>query len=116
MSAMPENWVQVADMNTFAQGSMRHVEHGQLQIALFHGTHCVFATSDVCTHMRARVSDGFFDGEVVQCALHYGKFDVRTGAPLSPPCTRGLQVFAVRIDGSRILVDLPVVADPEGAG
>ena len=44
---------------------------------------------------------------MVQCALHYGKFDVKTGAPLSPPCTVALPTYRVKVDSGRVLLELP---------
>ncbi|MDC6668726.1 non-heme iron oxygenase ferredoxin subunit, partial [Leclercia adecarboxylata] len=45
-----------------------------------------FIADDTCTHGKARLSDGFHDGYVIACPLHGGSFDIRSGAPKSPPC------------------------------
>lgn len=63
-----------------------------------------FATDNLCTHGRARLSDGFLEGCVIECPLHQGRFDVRSGAPLCAPVTQPLARYAVKVEGSRLYV------------
>ena len=43
----------------------------------------------------------------VTCPSHSSQFDVRTGEALSPPAERPLRTFPVKVEGGRVLVDLP---------
>jgi ribulose-5-phosphate 4-epimerase/fuculose-1-phosphate aldolase len=43
----------------------------------------------------------------VQCPLHQGRFDLRTGHPTAWPSSEPVQVYAVRVEGEDILVGLP---------
>ena len=63
---------------------MIHVELDGRMIALYNIDGDFYATDDICTHRRARLSDGYLDGRIVQCPLHFGKFDVITGQPHEP--------------------------------
>jgi nitrite reductase/ring-hydroxylating ferredoxin subunit len=97
----------VADVADVAPGTMLHVEVEGHQICLYNIDGDYYATADICTHRRARLSDGYLDGHVVQCPLHFGKFDVTTGRPLNPPCKIPVDTYAVSFDNQRLLVDLP---------
>jgi len=81
-------------------------------IAVYNCDGDFYATDDVCTHRRARLSDGFLEGRTVQCPLHFGKFDVATGEPQNPPCTQPLTTYPVILDIERLLVEIP---DPGAA-
>lgn len=86
---------------------MIHVELDGRKIALYNYDGDFYATDDVCTHRRARLTDGFLEGRIVQCPLHFGKFDVVTGEPQNPPCKEPLATYPVTLDIERLLVDIP---------
>ena len=44
-----------------------------------------------------RLSDGWLDGELIECPLHAARFDVRTGKVLDPPATVDLKTYPVRV-------------------
>lgn len=90
-----------------APGAMQRVVAGAHAICLYNVDGTFYATDDLCTHRRARLSDGYLDGRVVQCPLHFGKFDVITGQPLNKPCTISLAVYRVERVGDDVLVDVP---------
>ena len=98
----------VARAADIAPGTVQHVELAGREMALFNIDGSFFATDDRCTHMRARLSDGYMQGGVVECPLHFGKFDIRSGRALSPPCKLPLVVYAVRVEDGTVLVGEPV--------
>jgi nitrite reductase/ring-hydroxylating ferredoxin subunit len=67
----------------------------------------VFATSNMCSHAFAFLSDGFIEGHEVFCPLHEGSFDVRTGEAKSLPCREAIEVFEVKLEGNEIFVAIP---------
>jgi naphthalene 1,2-dioxygenase ferredoxin component len=100
----------VADAADIPPGTMMHVELDGRMIALYNVDGDFYATDDICTHRRARLSDGYLEGTVVQCPLHFGKFDITTGQPMSPPCKIPIATYPVTLDIERLLVDIPETA------
>ena len=103
----------VADAAEVAPGTMLHVEVEGRQICVYNVNGDYYATDDICTHRRARLSDGYLDGRVVQCPLHFGTFDVLTGKALNPPCKFPLETYPVALDDQRVFIDLPAVEGVE---
>jgi nitrite reductase/ring-hydroxylating ferredoxin subunit len=99
----------VAAVADVLPGTMMHVEVEGRQLALYNIDGDYYATDDICTHRKARLSDGYLDGRVVQCPLHFGKFDVITGQPLNPPCKIPVETYAVYVDNEKLLVDVPII-------
>ncbi|WP_129339012.1 non-heme iron oxygenase ferredoxin subunit [Cellulomonas endophytica] len=64
------------------------------------------AISDVCSHGAVSLSEGEVEDCSVECWLHGSRFDLRSGAPLSPPAVRPVPVYPVTVDGDRVLVDV----------
>lgn len=65
------------------------------------------ATSNVCTHAVAMLTDGYLEGDNVECPLHGGMFNVRTGEPTHFPCVEALQTFAVEVRDGAVFVKTP---------
>ena len=65
----------------------------------------VHAIGDVCTHGDISLSEGFVEGESLECWAHGSAFSLRTGKPLNLPAYEPVPVFAVVIDGDDVLID-----------
>lgn len=104
----PRCWVRIACVDDVAEGEMLPLNVQGRKLALYHledGDFCV--TANVCTHEFALLTDGWFEGGEIECPLHAGRFDVRTGKRLCAPVERDLPVYAVEIRGEDIFVALP---------
>ena len=56
-----------------------------------------FATSDLCTHGQAYLSDGEIRGDEIVCPYHEGSFNIATGEPVAPPCVIPLDRYETRL-------------------
>lgn len=74
------------------------------EIALYNAGGEIFATDNICTHGEARLCEGFLEGHEIECPLHQGRFDVRTGQPTCAPVTEAIRSYPVRIEGGRVLL------------
>jgi nitrite reductase/ring-hydroxylating ferredoxin subunit len=81
-------------------------------IALFMVDGCRYATSNVCTHQFALMTEGYVDGEYVECPMHQGRFHIPTGAPQGFPVVTPLQTYALRIEGDDVLIEVPLSGKP----
>ncbi|KAA0109965.1 non-heme iron oxygenase ferredoxin subunit [Mycolicibacterium sp. P9-22] len=67
-----------------------------------------FATDDTCTHEDWSLGDdGLLDGHQLECCLHQGRFDVRTGEATQFPATDPLCTYPVRVSDGEVWVELP---------
>jgi naphthalene 1,2-dioxygenase ferredoxin component len=82
------------------------VEVAGRDIAIYAVGGQVYATDNLCTHGNARLCDGFLEGHEIECPLHQGRFDVRTGAPTCEPVTTALRCYPVRIEGDRVWLQI----------
>ena len=75
-------------------------------VALYSAGGAIFATDNICTHGQARLCEGFLEGHEIECPLHQGKFDVRTGQPTCAPVTEAIRSYPVRVEGGRVFLAL----------
>ncbi|HWZ69560.1 MAG TPA: non-heme iron oxygenase ferredoxin subunit [Stellaceae bacterium] len=106
MSGEDAGWVRAAARSDLAEGEVIGVEIAGRSIALYDADGNLFATDNICTHAYACLSDGWLDGEVIECPLHAARFDIRSGKVLDPPATEDLKTYPVRIVDGEIQVRL----------
>jgi 3-phenylpropionate/trans-cinnamate dioxygenase ferredoxin subunit/naphthalene 1,2-dioxygenase system ferredoxin subunit len=95
-------------------GDMKCVFVGAARILLSNVDGEVYATSDICSHALAYLSDGFLEGSVVECPLHGAQFDVVTGKAMSPPADGDIETYKVTVADGRIFVAATQLAPAEG--
>ncbi len=82
------------------------VEAGGQSIAVFNVGGAYYAIDNTCTHRGGPLSEGILGGEEVTCPWHGARYNVKTGAVLTPPAPRGVKSFPVRITGDNVEVDI----------
>ena len=88
-----------------APGTALKVETGELTLAVFNVDGDFFVTDDMCTHGPGSLSEGYIDGDVVECNFHNGQFDIKTGAVVSPPCMVPIKTYKTVVENGRVVID-----------
>ncbi len=65
-----------------------------------------YAMEDLCSHARQKLSTGRLRGHEIQCPLHGGRFDVRTGACTASPASLPIKTFPVTLEGGKVCVTI----------
>ena len=81
-------WIEVAEQEDVAPGTAIVVRrpYGS-PVAVFNIDGEFLAVDDTCTHAEYSRPDRYLDGDIIECALHMARFDLRTGEVLSLPAT-----------------------------
>lgn len=103
---MSEQWIDAAARDDVPEGDVVGIMVKGRDIALYEVEGEVFATDNICTHGHARLSDGFLEGREIECPLHQGRFDVCSGKAMCAPLTEDIRTYPVRIEGSRVFLQL----------
>lgn len=99
-------WVKAANRGDLADGEVLGIVLAGREIALYDVDGTLYATDDVCTHAYARLSDGWLDKGEIECPLHAGRFDVKTGKALCPPVTDAIKTYPLRLVDDEIQIKL----------
>jgi nitrite reductase/ring-hydroxylating ferredoxin subunit len=107
-------WIRIASATelTEAGGLLGRSIRG-VPLAVYEVGGACFVTLDRCTHAEARLSEGYLEGFLIECPLHQGLFDIRTGEAKGPPCTEAVRTLAVRREGEDLLVSLKSLQDAQ---
>lgn len=99
-----QRWVVIAQVDDVEPSDVQRCQVGDQCVALFNVAGQLYATADICTHAHAHLSDGYIDGETVECPLHQGLFHIPTGRAMSAPVTENLKTYPLRVDGQDVLI------------
>ena len=99
----------VCGLSDLAQDEPMRVEIDGTPVAVVRDSNDeVHAIGDTCTHGDISLSEGFVEGETLECWAHGSAFSLRTGKPLNLPAYEPVPVYAVQIDGDDVLIDINV--------
>ena len=108
-------WIRIASVTELREaGGLLGRSIRDVPLAVYEVSGACFVTLDRCTHARARLSEGYLEGFLIECPVHQGLFDIRTGEAKGPPCTKPLRTFEVRREGEDLLVSLESLQEARG--
>ncbi|CAG9187577.1 non-heme iron oxygenase ferredoxin subunit [Cupriavidus pinatubonensis] len=108
--AQPIRWYRAGEVEALFRTSECHgLEVCGRPIGLFKVDGEIYALDDICTHGNAKLSEGELEGHEIECPLHAGVFDVRSGRAMCSPLTRDARQHVVRIDEGVVYIATPEV-------
>lgn len=78
------------------------VEGRPVGVYLLNGSY--YAMEDICPHAEALLSQGFVEGEEIECPLHGARFHIPSGKCTREPGDRDLVQYEVKREGERLFV------------
>ena len=99
-------WTNLAAADVLAPDDVVALNGPQGEIALYSVAGEVFATDNACSHGQARLCEGFLLDHEIECPLHQGRFDVRTGLATCEPAATAIRCYPVKVEAGRIWLQL----------
>ena len=107
--------IRLCSVSEVASGSALKVETHGLTLAVFNLDGGFYVTDDACTHGPGSLSEGFVDGDCVECNFHQGLFNIRTGAVVQPPPIVPIRTYPAAVEDGEVYIDYdPAAADGGG--
>lgn len=100
-------WHEVPGAQALGEDEALGITLGEHPIALCRSGGEFYALHNVCTHQFALLSEGYVEDGCLECPLHQGRFDLKTGAPRGAPVTEAVRVYPVKSENGKVYVELP---------
>lgn len=97
----------VAKTGDLDEDEAMQVMIGKREIAVYNLGGEFYATDDICSHAYASLADGYIENNQIECPLHGGCFDIKTGKAMTAPLTEDIVTYEVKVDGDDIMVGVP---------
>jgi len=105
MNAAPSR-VQLCQTTDVPTGEAIKIEVAGLSLAVYNVDNNFYVTDDACTHGPGSLSEGFLDGEVIECNFHQGCFNVRTGEVVTPPCVVPIKTYKTFVEQGTVYIEV----------
>ena len=103
---MSEQWVVAVKAADVVEGAIKQAEVADKNLAIYNLGGTYYATDNECTHAYAMLSEGTIDGDVIECPLHGGAFEIKTGKGLGAPIFCDLKCYPARVVAGNVEVDV----------
>ena len=80
-------------------------------LAVFQLDDGYYVTDDTCSHGGASLSEGFLEGDEVECPWHSGRFCIKDGKATAIPATEPIKVYRTQVVDGRVCIAM----DPSAA-
>ena len=77
-----------------------------IALAVFNVDGTYYVTDDTCTHGPGSLSEGYIEGDVVECNFHNGQFNICTGAVVSPPCMIPVKTYPTTVENGKVVIEI----------
>ena len=99
--------LRVCAIGDIEEEDVMRFDHGDLSLIIIHGADGKFyATDGYCTHEKQHLADGLVDAFDIECPLHGGTFDYRSGHPTGAPVCLALKTYPVIVEGDTVFIEL----------
>jgi 3-phenylpropionate/trans-cinnamate dioxygenase ferredoxin component len=110
--------VRLCAVTDVPEGEARRFEHDARPYAVANlGGEGFRVVDAICSHAHYFLDEGELDveDETIECPKHGSTFDLNTGRPRTLPATQPVEVFAVKVEGHDVMIEIPELpAIPEG--
>ena len=100
----------ICPISDVAEGSVKSFEVGNNVVAVYNIGGTYYATDNECTHGAASLAEGILEDDIIECTLHFGAFNVKTGEAVQAPCFTALRTYKVAVQDDHVMVDLDKTA------
>ena len=98
--------IELCNSADVAVGTALKVETEGLAVAVFNLDGEFYAIDDQCTHGPGSLSEGYIDGDIVECDFHNGAFNIKTGEVAAPPCMIPVRTYPTTVEDGKVYIEV----------
>ena len=101
-----DNWVLVGTTDNIEVEDIIRFDHNDRTFCVYKLEDGFYATDGICTHENVHLEDGLVMDNEVECPMHQGVFDIKTGEAVSPPACDDLKTYPVKVEDNNIYIQI----------
>ena len=101
------DWVKACAAGEIDLEDVMRFDHGGRTFAVYRSEDDqYFATDGLCTHEKVHLADGLVYDGIIECPMHNGRFNFRTGEAKGAPVCVNLRTYPVKTEGGAVMIDI----------
>lgn len=104
---MTESWIDACAADAVEAEDVIRFDHAGKTYAIYRSAEDeYFATDGLCTHEQVHLADGLVMDDIIECPMHNGRFNYKTGAAKGAPACVNLKTYPAKIESGRVLISI----------
>ncbi len=100
------NWILVGTADNVEVEDIIRFDHNDKTFCVYKLEDGFYATDGICTHEAVHLEDGLVMDNEIECPMHQGVFDIKTGEAISPPACDDLKTYPVKVEDNNIYIQI----------
>ena len=100
------NWILVGTADNIEVEDIIRFDHNDKTFCVYKLEDGFYATDGICTHEAGHLEDGLVMDNEIECPMHQGVFDIKTGEAISPPACDDLKTYPVKVEDNNIYIQI----------
>lgn len=106
MNEINNEWLEVSDDTKVEVEDIIRFDHENKTYCIYRLEDGYYATDGVCTHENVHLEEGLVMDDEIECPMHQGIFNIKTGKAISPPACDDLKTYQVKVENGKIYLKL----------
>ena len=101
-----ENWIEVGKVDSIDMEDLIRFDHAEKTFCVYRIEDGFYATDGICTHEEVHLEDGLVMDDLIECPMHNGQFNYKTGKAVRSPACEDLKTYDIKIIDDDIYIDI----------
>ena len=101
-----DNWVEAAKADSIEMEDLIRFDYGDKTFCVYRIEGGYFATDGMCTHEDVHLEDGLVMDDEIECPMHQGVFNIKSGEAISPPACEDLKTYPVKVENDLVYINI----------
>ena len=106
MNIQSDNWIFVSEENDVEVEDILRLDHENKTYCIYRLEDGYYATDGLCTHEAVHLEEGLVMDDEIECPMHQGIFNIKTGKVISPPACEDLKTYSVKVEEGKIYIQI----------
>ena len=106
MSLDNSNWYFVKNTDGIEDEDVIRFDHEDKTFCIYKLEDGFYATDGICTHEAVHLEDGLVMDDEIECPMHQGAFNIKSGKAISPPACDDLKTYPVKVEENKIYIQI----------
>ena len=100
------DWVYVCESSEIDFEDLKRFDHQNKTYCIYNIKDCFFATDGMCTHEDVHLEDGLVTDNEIECPMHQGIFNIKTGKVIQDPPCDDLRTYPIKVENNKIYIQI----------
>ena len=100
------NWIEVGKADSIEMEDLIRFDHAERTFCVYRLKDGYYATDGMCTHEAVHLEDGLVMDDEIECPMHQGIFNIKSGEATSPPACEDLKTYPVKVENDLVYINI----------